>query len=72
MSSRQSVPQGSAADLTTAAWIRDAAIEVFGEHGFQFVVRVIATAARVSPGLVNHHFGSKDGWAQPAVSEYSS
>ncbi|WP_328400093.1 TetR/AcrR family transcriptional regulator [Nocardia sp. NBC_00403] len=48
-------------DLTTAARIRDAAIEVFGEHGFQVGVRVIAAAAGVSPGLVNHHFGSKDG-----------
>ncbi|WP_433205659.1 TetR family transcriptional regulator [Nocardia sp. CA-107356] len=48
-------------DLSTAARIRDAAIEVFGEHGFQVGVRAIAAAAGVSPGLVNHHFGSKDG-----------
>jgi AcrR family transcriptional regulator len=51
----------SSPDLSTAARIRDTAIEVFGEHGFQVGVRAIATAAGVSPGLVNHHFGSKDG-----------
>lgn len=61
MFNRQPVPQGSAQDLTTAARIRDTAIEVFGEHGFQVGVRKIAAAAGVSPGLVNHHFGSKDG-----------
>ncbi|MFE1593365.1 TetR family transcriptional regulator [Nocardia sp. NPDC058705] len=49
------------ADLTTAARIRDAAIELFGEQGFDVGVRAIAAAAGVSPGLVNHHFGSKDG-----------
>ncbi|MEV6135396.1 TetR family transcriptional regulator [Nocardia sp. NPDC051990] len=48
-------------DLTTAARIRDIAIEVFGDNGFQVGVRTIAAAAGVSPGLVNHHFGSKDG-----------
>ncbi|BEK98690.1 TetR/AcrR family transcriptional regulator [Nocardia seriolae] len=48
-------------DLTTRARIRDAAITVFGEQGFGVGVRAIAAAAGVSPGLVNHHFGSKDG-----------
>ncbi|WP_405181337.1 TetR family transcriptional regulator [Nocardia sp. NBC_01377] len=48
-------------DLTAAARIRDAAIDVFGANGFQVGVRAIAAAAGVSPGLVNHHFGSKDG-----------
>ncbi|WP_194833616.1 TetR/AcrR family transcriptional regulator [Nocardia sp. XZ_19_369] len=61
MFNQQPLPQGPAADLTTAARIRDAAIEVFGDQGFQVGVRVIAQAAGVSPGLVNHHFGSKDG-----------
>ncbi|MGQ4601526.1 TetR family transcriptional regulator [Nocardia sp. R6R-6] len=61
MFSKQPVPQGPAADLTTTARIRDTAIEVFGEYGFQVGVRKIAAAAGVSPGLVNHHFGSKDG-----------
>lgn len=48
-------------DLTTRARIRDAAIVVFGEQGFTAGVRAVATAAGVSPGLVNHHFGSKAG-----------
>ncbi|MET9485706.1 TetR family transcriptional regulator [Nocardia sp. NPDC006630] len=48
-------------DLTTRARIRDAAIIVFGEQGFGVGVRAIAAAAGVSPGLVNHHFGSKEG-----------
>lgn len=61
MFNQQPVPQGSANELTTAARIRDAAIEVFGDRGFRVGVRVIAAAAGVSPGLVNHHFGSKDG-----------
>lgn len=51
----------STQDLTTTARIRDAAIEQFGQHGFGVPVRAIATAAGVSPGLVIHHFGSKDG-----------
>ncbi|MFE3444592.1 TetR family transcriptional regulator [Nocardia sp. NPDC059180] len=55
------VPEGSASDLSTRARIRDAAIAVFGEQGFGVGVRAIAAAAGVSPGLVNHHFGSKDG-----------
>ena len=37
---------------------------IFGEQGFGVGVRAIATAAGVSPGLVNHHFGSKDGLRQ--------
>jgi TetR/AcrR family transcriptional regulator, regulator of cefoperazone and chloramphenicol sensitivity len=51
----------SADDLTATARIRDAAIEQFGEHGFGIGIRAIAKAAGVSPGLVIHHFGSKDG-----------
>ncbi|CDO06620.1 TetR/AcrR family transcriptional regulator [Mycolicibacterium cosmeticum] len=47
-------------DLTAAARIRDAAIEQFGQHGFGTSVRAIAAAAGVSPGLVIHHYGSKD------------
>ncbi len=48
-------------DLTATARIRDAAIEQFGRHGFDAGVRAIAKAAGVSPALVIHHFGSKDG-----------
>jgi len=48
-------------DLTTVARIRDAAIDLFGSRGFDVGVRAIAEAAGVSPGLIIHHFGSKDG-----------
>ncbi|HKJ12882.1 MAG TPA: TetR family transcriptional regulator [Ornithinimicrobium sp.] len=49
-------------DRTTAARIRDAALALFGERGFpRTTVRAIAERAGVSPGLVVHHFGSKDG-----------
>lgn len=48
-------------DLSTRARIRDAAVEVFGIDGFGASVRIVATRAGVSPGLLNHHFGSKDG-----------
>jgi AcrR family transcriptional regulator len=48
-------------DLTATARIRDAAIQQFGEHGFDVGLRVIAKAAGVSAALVIHHFGSKDG-----------
>lgn len=51
-------------DQTTRARIRDAAIATFGRDGFAAGVRAVATAADVSPGLVNHHFGSKDGLRQ--------
>jgi AcrR family transcriptional regulator len=49
------------ADLTATARIRDAAIEQFGQHGFDVGLRTIAEAAGVSAALVIHHFGSKDG-----------
>jgi AcrR family transcriptional regulator len=49
------------ADLTATARIRDAAIEQFGQHGFDVGLRAIAEAAGVSAALVIHHFGSKDG-----------
>ncbi|WP_305093319.1 TetR/AcrR family transcriptional regulator [Prescottella sp. R16] len=48
-------------DLTTRARIRDAAIHVFGQQGFDAGVRAVAADAGVSIGLVNHHFGSKQG-----------
>jgi len=58
------VSEGSPEDLTTRARIRDAATILFGEQGFGVGVRAIAAAAGVSPGLVNHHFGSKHGLRQ--------
>lgn len=49
-------------DVTAAARIREAAIVRFGRQGFaRTSVREIARDAGVSPGLVLHHFGSKDG-----------
>ncbi|RAN71131.1 TetR family transcriptional regulator [Bacillus sp. SRB_336] len=49
-------------DFTARATIRNAALRLFAERGHDSVtVREIATAAGVSPGLVLHHFGSKDG-----------
>jgi len=49
-------------DLTAAARIRDAAVRLFGERGYERTsVRDIASQAGVSPALVIHHFGSKDG-----------
>jgi AcrR family transcriptional regulator len=49
-------------DLKAAAVIREAATRLFAERGAAAVtVRQIAAAAGVSPGLVMHHYGSKDG-----------
>jgi TetR/AcrR family transcriptional regulator, regulator of cefoperazone and chloramphenicol sensitivity len=49
-------------DRTARAVIRDEALRLFAERGPDAVtVRQIAAAAGVSPGLVSHHFGSKDG-----------
>lgn len=48
------------ADLTARARIRDAALAEFAERGFSgATIRSIAEVAGVSPGLVQHHFGSK-------------
>jgi len=49
-------------DLKAAAVIREAAMRLFAERGTAAVtVREIAAAAGVSPSLVMHHYGSKDG-----------
>jgi AcrR family transcriptional regulator len=48
-------------DLTARARIRDAALRLFAERGIAgAAIRDIAAAAGVSPGLVRHHFGSKE------------
>lgn len=48
-------------DLTRRARVRQAALELFAEHGFEkTTVQAIADAAGVSPALVIHHYGSKD------------
>ncbi len=60
----------SAEDLTALARIRAAALNRFGTEGFAATtVRVIASDAGVSPALVLHHFGSKEGLRQ-ACNEY--
>ncbi|MEU6155632.1 TetR family transcriptional regulator [Actinosynnema sp. NPDC047251] len=52
----------SVSDLTARARIRDAALARFGADGVAGAsVRAVAADAGVSPALVLHHFGSKDG-----------
>jgi AcrR family transcriptional regulator len=52
-------------DLTTKARIRDGAIDLFGRTGFAATtVRAIAAGVGVSPALLLHHFGSKEGLRQ--------
>jgi AcrR family transcriptional regulator len=59
-------------DLTGRATIRNAALRLFAERGHDAVtVREIAAAAGVSPALVVHHFGSKDG-LRAAVDGYAA
>ncbi|MBE1533659.1 TetR/AcrR family transcriptional regulator [Actinomadura algeriensis] len=53
------------------ARIRDAAVREFAEHGVNgATIRGIARAAGVSPGLVQHHFGSKEALRR-ACDEYA-
>src|SRR6059036_3345275 len=49
-------------DLTAKARIRGAAMKLFAAEGVAASsLRAVARAAGVSPGLVVHHFGSKQG-----------
>ena len=49
-------------DQTARANIRDCALSLFADRGFDAVtVRDIAACAGVSPALVLHHYGSKEG-----------
>lgn len=49
-------------DLTARARIREAALAEFGSRGIAgATIRGIAGRAGVSPALVQHHFGTKDG-----------
>lgn len=59
MSSIGGPDERPASDLTARARIRDAAIASFAEQGFEASYRSIAQRAGVSPGLITHHFGSK-------------
>jgi AcrR family transcriptional regulator len=57
-------------DLTAYARIRSAALELFAARGVAATsIREVARAAGVSPGLVQHHFGTKDGLRR-AVDEF--
>ncbi|MBI5310358.1 MAG: TetR/AcrR family transcriptional regulator [Actinobacteria bacterium] len=57
-------------DITARAAIRQAALELFAEHGVASVsVRDIAKRAGVSPALLFHHYGTKDGLRE-AVDEW--
>jgi len=57
-------------DLTGRARLREAALELFSEHGFEATsTRAVAAAAGLSPALVTRHFGSKQG-LRAAVDEY--
>ena len=48
-------------DLTARARIREAALEHFARDGYdRATVRAIARTAGVSPGLLRHHYGSKE------------
>lgn len=50
------------ADLTTKARIRNAALELFAQEGEQRIsLRRIATRSGVAVGLIQHHFGTRDG-----------
>ena len=60
-SAQSSPPEPQAADVTARARIRDAAIRRFGVEGFGTGLRAIAADAGVSPALIVHHFGSKEG-----------
>ncbi|PKQ18034.1 MAG: TetR family transcriptional regulator [Actinobacteria bacterium HGW-Actinobacteria-8] len=52
----------STPDHTARANIRECALSLFADRGFDAVtVRDIAACAEVSPGLVLHHYGSKEG-----------
>jgi TetR/AcrR family transcriptional regulator, regulator of cefoperazone and chloramphenicol sensitivity len=48
-------------DLTARARIREAALEHFARDGYdRATIRAIAKTAGVSPGLLRHHYGSKE------------
>jgi AcrR family transcriptional regulator len=60
MATQPTVREPAFEDLTARARIREAALAQFAEHGYErTTIRGVAAAAGVSPGLVRHHFGSK-------------
>jgi TetR/AcrR family transcriptional regulator, regulator of cefoperazone and chloramphenicol sensitivity len=55
-------PRATDDDLTAKARIRNAALDLYAEHGEDGVsMRAVAAAAGVTVGLVQHHFKTKDG-----------
>jgi AcrR family transcriptional regulator len=55
-------PRATNADLTAKARIRNAALDLYAEHGEDGVsLRAIAAEAGVTLGLVQHHFKTKAG-----------
>jgi AcrR family transcriptional regulator len=59
---RSAPPSGPDDDRSNRARIRDAALAAFADAGFAATsVRAVAERAGVSPALVMHHFGSKEG-----------
>ena len=47
-------------ETTARERLRDTAIETFARRGLDATFRDIAAAAGVTPGLITHHFGSKE------------
>lgn len=63
-------PAAPPSDLSAVARIRDAALEGFAVRGIAATsIRDVASAAGVSPGLVQHHFGTK-ARLREAVNDY--
>ena len=61
---------GTVESESGATRLRDAALVLFGEHGYEGTsVRAIAERAGVTAGLVLHHYGSKQGLRE-AVDQY--
>jgi TetR/AcrR family transcriptional regulator, regulator of cefoperazone and chloramphenicol sensitivity len=71
------IRSAATADLTARAAIREAALELFAREGYAATsVRDVAAAAGVSPALLFHHYGSKQGlreavddWLMASVAE---
>jgi AcrR family transcriptional regulator len=71
MSSESASPQpSSAGEQSGLERIREVALKIFAAHGAEGTsLRMIAEAAEVSIGLVQHHFGTK-GHLMTALDEY--
>ena len=55
-------PRPTDGDLTARARIRNAALELYSEHGEDRVsMRRVAAEVGVTIGLIQHHYGTKDG-----------